>query len=166
MGPDRYMIKVFPDHITKNCVVFEELQKQYQFIFLERRDKVAQFLSGCAKRASGKSHYAIGDDDVADQLVFDLSAFESFVRQLQEYKVMKAMFPESPVLVYEDFMTAGGDRQALINLLGLQDCDTIPVYPTITKTTPYIVEDIEQLFVNQQEWNQHETRVKEILHKM
>lgn len=165
-GPDRYMAKAFPDHLTRNCVVFDELQKRYQFLFLERRDKVAQFLSVCAKRASGKPHYLVDEDVVADQLVFDVSAFDSFVKQLQQYKQMKAMFPESPVLVYEDFMEAGGDRRALVQLLGLDGCDTMTAYSAVTKTTPYTVDDIERLFINPQEWNDHKTRVKEILHKM
>ena len=165
-GANRYMVKAFPDHLTTNCVVFDELQKRYQFVFLERRDKIAQFLSVCSKRATGKPHYAVTDIEVADKLEFAIPALDSFVKQIQEYKVMKAMFPESPVLVYEDFMAAGGDQQALISLLQLQECDTIPIIPMVTKPTPYVVDDLERLFINPQEWKRHETRVKEILHKL
>lgn len=146
----RHTMKVFPSVMTSDIVSF--IIKEYDFIFLERRDKIEQFLSFCSILHSRKTHFLKDDQTNITSFPFVLSRVQWFANQLQMFNDMQKKKPGITVY-YEDFMNLGGDQKALAKLLGLTGTNLIDCN-VLTKPTPY-EDTYENLISNKAEWLEH-----------
>ena len=157
-----YMMKVFPMDMTTNVL---EYIKNYDVIYLERKDKLRQLLSFLYMHRTNISHYKEGDKEVSQIVYYPNEVDMYFNTHFNPYYEYKRNNPSKfPVLYYEDFIEQGSNEQALINLLKLDIKEYIP-YNIDTIPTPYKEEDLEKLIVNKSDWNKDRQRIIDALYK-
>ncbi len=158
----KHTFKVFPSDI-EDSQVFDFVKQQYDFVYLERKDKLSQLLSLMAMVHISKTEFAVNDDAVVEEFAYREEAFEWFVKEVQAYKKIKQQ-KEGPTIFYEDFMYHGGNQAALATLLQLPN-NHLKQYDIKTKLTPYQT-SLEDLIVNKQTWNARKPYVLEALQQL
>lgn len=154
----KHTIKVFPSDLTDD--IWKFIQAEYDLIFLERRDRVEQFLSLCYIMHTQKTHFQKTDISGVGSFPYAHKYLSWFIEFVREFNYIKDN-NEGISIYYEDFMSLGGDQQALVNLLGLSgtvlnDCNVL------TKPTPYEI-SYENLLSNKAEWLEHKQYVIDTL---
>ena len=142
-----YMIKLFSSDFTPEVLDF--VTKTYDMVYLERKNKVKQFLSFLGLVQTNTSHYTKESPRAVLKIIYDTKWAKQFVQLDKLYQDCKHQHP-GPVLYYEDFIAAGADESALIELLDLS-VTGIKNKTIQTVPTPYTT-DIEDLVVNKEEW--------------
>ena len=120
------------------------------------------FLNLCV---SNIAEYKEGDNKVSN-IIYYPEHFDAFLnKHYYPYCEFKKNNPSKyPTLYYEDFMTEGGNEQAIINLLKL-DINIVKPLKADTIITPYVTEDLEQLIINKKDWNNDKQRILDVLYK-
>jgi hypothetical protein len=155
MGEDvKYTTKIFATDLSAASYIF--FKNNFDFIFLERRDKISQLLSYCTMTETNKSEYRNGE--TLEETYFNFDMCMSYFHQLRRYAFYKRINPEAPVIIYEDFMNLGGDTAALQKLLNLPVEDIPQTLKIDTIPTPYN-KNIEDLLVNKNEWLEHKPTI-------
>lgn len=153
----KHTIKIFPGMLP---YVMEFIISEYDFVFLERRNKLEQFLSYCSIVHGQKTHYKKDDKDTVQPFPVLVDTFNIFVEMMSNYKKFQQTH-EGITVYYEDFMSLGGNQQALANLLGLSDA-VLTDCPFSTKPSPYDV-TYENLISNGKEWIKYKPYVLDVL---
>jgi hypothetical protein len=144
-----YMMKLFP--IDMEPEMLEMIENNYDVICLERSDKIHQALSWVLLWETNKAHYKIDDNQVISSVVYNSFHAREMLRHFKAYQEFKNSFKKPyKILVYEEFMSLGGDEDALIKLLNLP-IDNYIKMKMETKPTPYL-DYLETLIVNKEEW--------------
>lgn len=156
----KHTLKVFPSDLTPDMLKFFE--SEYDFLFLERRDKVEQFLSYCSILHTQKTHHLATEQGSIGEFPFRPDKVSWFARQLQQYADIRDTH-KGITIYYEDFMSLGGSQRALAILLGLADAAFDDCFLK-TKPTPY-EDTYEHLISNQSEWQTHKQYVVDTLSK-
>ena len=158
VGDNKYTMKVFAHDFSPD--MYNYFKSQYDFIFLERRDTVAQLLSFATMMETNKHEFR--SDDQFGQSYFDFENCLTFFGTLSQYSRIKKATPNAKVICYEDFMQLGGDVAALQQLLELPK-EVIPETLKIdTVPTPY-QSNLEDLLVNKEEWLLHKPTILKFL---
>lgn len=166
-----YMIKLMPKQLLslgKASVNIRELcVSKYNFrVFLERRDKFKQFLSYLAMTSTGIAHYSTNSNYSVSEISFNYKTYETFRMFLGMYNTCKLLIPDHNVLVYEDFIDAGNNISALVDLLKLPEhCKNTEFMP-VTTAVPYKSIDIESLISNKQDWYKYKNKIYDELSSM
>jgi hypothetical protein len=162
IGDKLYMIKIFPMDLEPEVI---EYMKNYDIIYLERRNTLHQFLSFLNMEQSNIAEYKKGDREVKSIVYYPPLVDVFFNMHYYPYFEFKKNNPSKyPTIYYEDFMELGGDESALIKLLNLDIKDYTPLVSEFVPT-PYINEDLEQLIVNKKDWNVDRQRILDALCK-
>ena len=154
----RYTMKVFPTELEPE--ILQAIQDHYNIIFLERRDKLRQLLSFSTMMLTNTSHYKTADKPV-DRVIYNAELTKTFFNMLEGYFKFKQA-NTGPTLYYEDFIQAGGDEAALINLLDLPAVNSFKLNPRFIPT-PYVSDNMEDMIVNKEEWLQDRAIIVERL---
>ena len=142
-----YMIKLFSSDFTNEILDF--VVSTYDLIYLERKDKLKQFLSFMGLVQTNVAHYTKDSSSAVNQIVYDAKWAKEFIRLDKQYQDFKRAH-SGKILYYEDFVELGSDETALIQLLDLP-VENIKKKTINTVPTPYIA-DLEDLIVNKDEW--------------
>ena len=149
--PHRYLIKFFPSDIANWPVIQKHVRETYQPLFIDRRDRIAQFISYTARMQIGQAHFAKGHSKPIDlPVIYDPATVLEFMEIIKAYHLYRRANP-GPVIFYEDFMSCGGDASALARFLPFA-VDTLRLAEATTIPTPYPVPH-EQVFANQDQWH-------------
>jgi hypothetical protein len=144
-----YMIKFFPFELEPEAI--ELIKENYSIVYLERRNRLDQFLSWLAMTTTKKSHYRVTDNEAVEEIVYSKSYANYFIDWLKAYDSFKQDNPSAhPILYYEDYIEQGSNEQALVKLLNLP-IQVTTLAKSFTKPTPYKLTP-EQLIVNQSDW--------------
>ena len=144
-----YMIKLFPTDFKKEVLDF--VTKNYNIVYLERRDKLKQFLSFLGLVQTNIAHYTNDSTPAVNRIMYDSKWATKFICMDGMYHTLKRQYPSNiPTLYYEDFIAEGADENALIKLLDLP-VTRFAARPIKTVATPYR-KDLEDLIINKDEW--------------
>ena len=143
-----YMINLHAN-VFENWTV-DWVKQNWDPVFLERRNTVDQIISYAAYRTSKKAHYAIESNAVVNEFIYCKEHADLLLDILEKYHQIKKQLP-GPTLYYEDWLSEGGDQNAIIKLLGWPNKPYMPE-PSRTKPTPYVA-DPERLIVNSADWD-------------
>lgn len=153
-----YTIKAFTSSIVDNDQVIDYIKQNYTPIFLQRRNKLAQFFSVLLfaynmsdESEFKKAHYHINDKPPTG-FYYRRDIFNLFYDKIEEYFYVKSLFENAITLEYSDWQN---DRNVLFDKLGIEDNlrfeltkfnnqQTIPV--------PYGTKNREELILNKEEW--------------
>ena len=155
----KYTTKIFTlDFVPETYKFFNE---HFDFVFIERRDKLQQLLSFSTMMTTNKHEFTDGEKFVGNTY-FSIEHALVFIMQQAHYLKIKKLNPKAPVIYYEDFMELGGNTQALQILLNLPIEDIPETIKVDTIPTPYI-SNLEDLLINKDEWLSHKNTIKELL---
>lgn len=151
----KYMMKIF-SHNFANPRVNKLIRSQYDCVFLERRDKLAQLLSMMAVDTTRTPHYQ-DDSTPVSGFYFQYHLFKFFKERLKLYNHYASSI-SGPIIFYEDFIQMGSNQQALEKLLGIESSSLTPI-PLRSIPTPYTDSNIENLILNKDEWLKYKDEV-------
>jgi len=143
-----YMIKLFSEDIEPE--VQSMIDGNYDIIYLERRDKLSQYISYMNMIGTNIAHHTDSSNKVKS-IIYWSKFRDEFIHINDNYFKYKTEHPSKfPTIYYEDFIDGGSDEEALLRLLNLDlkvynklDVKTIP--------TPY-ENDLESLILNKKDW--------------
>jgi hypothetical protein len=162
LGDKLYMIKIFPMDLEPEVI---EYMKNYDIIYLERRNKIHQLLSFLNMEQTNIAEYKKGDKEVNTIIYYPPNVDVFFNVHYYPYLEFKKNNPSKyPTIYYEDFMELGGDEQSLIKLLNIDIKDYKPQTSEFT-ITPYTSENLEDLILNKKDWNVDRQRIIDVLYK-
>jgi hypothetical protein len=154
----KYTTKIFTQDFNAESYTF--FREHYDFIFVERRNKMEQLLSFCTMMETNSFQYRDGES--VKKCYFSFNEAMTFFGILMHYIKIKNLNPTAPVIYYEDFMELGGNTVALMSLLKIP----VQVLPEKIKIdtikTPYD-HSIEDLIVNKEEWYQAKPTIIKLL---
>jgi len=143
-----YMIKLFSEDIEPEVQTM--IDDNYDIIYLERRDKLSQYISYMNMIGTNIAHHTVDSKSIG-KIIYWTKFRDEFIRINDNYFKYKKNHPSKyPTIYYEDFIEQGSDEDSLIRLLNLD----IKVYNKLsvkTIPTPYESE-LESLILNKQEW--------------
>lgn len=146
---NNYLIKLFPEDIEPEI---QEMIQQYDYIYLERKNKFRQLLSVLAATYNKKYHFQTNDNFEIKEIYYDKKLVDKFITTLEKYKKFRDDHPSiHSVVYYEDFVNYGANENAIITLLNLP----IIKYQELNHNripTQYALENIEDLILNKNEW--------------
>lgn len=154
-----HTFKIFPDHFSNAIISY--LKNNYDFVYLERRDKKQQMLSVMAMHHYKTAHYYKNNYTVIGKFNFDPLVYKYWYGTLLKYEAIKQTQP-GIVLYYEDFINAGGDIRALISLLKLTGCEDIP-NPAIPSRPSLYQYSNDECFLNPGVWDKFKSEVEDQL---
>jgi hypothetical protein len=155
----KYTTKVFSlDFVPETYNFFKN---NFDFIFIERRNKLEQLLSFSTMMTTNKHEFKNGESFGPNSYFSFEHALAFFIQQAHYLKIKK-MSPESPVVYYEDFMQLGGDTHALQKLLGLPEEEIPETIKIDTIPTP-LQNNLEDLLINKEEWLLHKNTIAKLL---
>lgn len=142
-----YMMKLFPEDIEPEV---QSIVDTHDIIYLERRDKLSQYISYMNMIGSNIAHHK-DDSTKVNKIIYWSKFRDEFINIYKNYLIYRDKHPSKyPTIYYEDFVEKGSDEQALIDILNLDiteykklDIKTIP--------TPY-ESDLESLILNKKDW--------------
>lgn len=145
-----YLIKYFPfdiDPEVENFVV-----NTYDIIFLERKNKIEQFLSFLGLFSEKRySHNTISNSYVIEKLKYDRDILNSFIYIIQQYNNFKRKY-EGKTLFFEDITKIEINEKNISNLLNLNvNENNIKNYKSSLIRTFY-KDDPEKIIENYEEW--------------
>jgi LPS sulfotransferase NodH len=144
-----YLIKIYPVDLEDEI---NEVIKQYDYIYLERKNKFKQLLSILAATHTKLYHFNKNDNFKIEEIYYDKKLVDIFFTTLEKYKKFKEDHPSVyPVVYYEDFIANGANEDFIIKLLNLP----ITKYQSLDHTripSQYSAENIEDLILNKSEW--------------
>ena len=155
-----YTFKIFSSDFTPEIEYF--IRNNYQVVYLERQDKIAQLLSFINLYDKNVSHYR-SDANKITEIRYNRDNTVVFLSILKRYFDLKSRMP-GRTLYYEDFMDRGSNEQALIELLDLPPQAYKPMQWGLVKT-PY-ADDPKNIIVNEQEWLSHLPRIREKIQQL
>lgn len=156
----KYMIKIIPYKI--NLEILDYCNKNYDFIFLERKNKLNQLLSFMAMVDTKISHYRPDTTKIVKGFKFDFKLVKILDLVMQEYKQVKLNY-SGPTIYYEDIFTPEFNFTKLLSALKLD----IPlnhelIVPLNTVASPYKL-PIEELISNKNDYLSHKQEINEYL---
>lgn len=125
------VLKKFPEHTFR--VLPEDIQQpeiwdyilaNHEPMFLERRNKLRQFVSYCAAVSNN------GETEV-ESITYDPNLFDDFVNSLEFYYKLKASVPNAKVIYYDQWQT---NHKILFKMLGHKAFDIITDHDLIKPT--------------------------------
>lgn len=144
----KYMIKLIPYMIDDFTINF--LNNEYDFIYLERRDKLSQLLSYTTFKNTGITHYLKDDTTVIDKIEFDPKFLWLLNRIYEDYHKIKQSFP-GPTLYYEDLMAERITEESILRCLNMDIKIDNPL-AIQTRSSTYLEIDRELLINNPELW--------------
>lgn len=155
----KYTTKIFTlDFVPETYIFFKE---HFDFIFIERRNKLEQLLSFCTMMTTNKHEFRLGEN-FGPNSYFSFEHALTFFSQQAHYMKIKRMSPGANVIYYEDFMELGGNTRALQQLLGLPEEDIPETIKIDTIPTPHS-NNLEDLLINKEEWLLHKNTIAKFL---
>lgn len=156
-----YMIKLFSEDIEQE--VQDMIDNHYDIIYLERRDKLSQYISYMNMIGTNVAHHTKDSDNVK-QIIYWSKFRDEFLQINDNYFKYKKKYPSKyPTIYYEDFIIKGSNEKALIDILGL-DLTEFNNLEVKTIPTPYL-SDLESLILNKKEWLQDREYIVNELYK-
>jgi len=155
----KYTTKIFSMDFLPETYTF--FKNNFDFIFIERRNKLEQLLSFSTMMTTNKHEFKNGENFGANSYFNFEHALTFFIQQAHYLKIKK-MSPEAPVIYYEDFMLLGGNTQALQKILGLPEEDIPETIKIDTIPTP-LSSNLEDLLINKEEWLLHKNTIAKLL---
>ena len=149
-SPHRYLIKFFPSDVIRWPAIMDHISRNYRPLYIDRRDRLRQFISYITRMQIRRSHFAVGAQDRVGRLVVyrqeDLDHFCYIIDCFNRYRSANP----GRTIFYEDFMAQGGDARALAHLAGIPlPEDGVPLPSTMP--TPYEGSH-EGVLINADEW--------------
>jgi len=149
------MIKIMAHGTEPEILDF--VKSNYDIIFLERKNKIQQFLSWTTMVQHRKRHYGVEEVDSIESIQYDPEHTTQFIKIIQPYfKIKKEI--TGKIIYYEDFIENGANEAALIKLLNLPIIDYKPMVIE-TKPTPY-KDEIEKIILNKEEWFSNKEKIE------
>lgn len=149
-GKGVYAFKFFAEDIEPE--INEYIIQNHQPIFLERKDKISQFISYSHMITTNVGSYYHGENKIIDQIVIDPSHLPHFLEHQKVYRNYKRNFKGSyKTLYYEDFMDSVDKIDFVKNLIEVNEFDANHIDVGSIKT-PYINRDVEALITNKYVW--------------
>jgi LPS sulfotransferase NodH len=158
-GDVKYTMKIFAYDLNPINQIF--FRNNYDFIFLERRNKLEQLLSFITMKKTNKHEYKSGESYVPNTY-FNFESLMLFISIQQQYNRVKRETVNPTVIYYEDFMEYGGDISALQRMLNLPVEDIPEKLKIETVPSPYTT-SLEDLLVNKDEWLEHKETIVKLL---
>jgi hypothetical protein len=156
----KYTTKIFTlDFVPETYIFFKE---HFDFVFIERRNKLEQLLSFATMMVTNKHEFKDGES-FGPNTYFSFEHALTFFSQQAHYMKIRRMSPNSKVIYYEDFMKLGGNTHALQALLGLPVEDIPETIKIDTIPTPYNSTNLEDLLINKDEWLMHKPTIAKFL---
>lgn len=155
----RVLMKIFP-HKFLTSDLWQHMDRDYEFVFLERQNLVDQFLSWNALRHTNRAFNYPGTNYVVRQFTFDAKLAERFVSVIKHYELIKLRYPHSPVLVYEDLVANSFTPLYVMQQMGIhaqQPDGELLLYPMKYQG------EREQLITNREEWESYKPTFIELL---
>lgn len=150
-----YLIKFFPFNTPKDIETF--IIDTYDLIFLERKNKVAQFISFLGLFCEKKySHNTINNFYQITKLKYDKKLLDSFINIIHQYNAFKEK-KSGITIFYEDVLQNKINETNIATLLNL-NIHNINNYENKIIKTSYIT-DPELLIENYDEWKQDKHRL-------
>lgn len=146
--PKKYMIKLFPNH--GNIEILKWLYENYDFIYLERNDKLRQILSYQAAESNNTFLHHSNSAEIISKFYFDHNRFKRFMEGIVMYNNIKNNFP-GKTLIYEDIID-NPNEQCLLKKLNLNYPDISNTLSFHTRKVYYKDHDLENLIINKDEW--------------
>lgn len=142
-----YMIKLFPINIHQNIEEF--ITKEYDLIFLERKDKIKQFLSYLSLFSEPKkSHNEKNNPYIVKKIKFSYERLHEFLYMQKEYNKFKEKY-KGETLYYEDLENSMTEEN-ISHALNWTDLKIINHESQFQKTN--YIDNIENLIENNDEW--------------
>lgn len=143
-----YFIKVFPFNLHSNVEKF--ITNNFDLIFLERKNKVLQFLSFLGLFNGPKqSHNHKKNRYKITELVYDPNLLNSFIKIINNYQEFKKKYFQGHILYYEDIEHSVSEK-VIAKHLNL-NVNILNDRENIFDRTVYI-DYQEKLILNQKEW--------------
>lgn len=155
----KYTTKIFSLDFFPETYAF--FKSNFDFIFIERRNKLEQLLSFSTMMTTNTHEFKNGENFGPNSYFSFEHALTFFAYQTQ-YQRIKKISPGAPVIYYEDFMQQGGNTQALQKLLGLPEEEIPETIKIDTIPTPRS-SNLEDLLINKEEWLSHKTTIAKLL---
>jgi len=143
----KYTMKIFPMQLEPEIVPV--IVKNFDLIYLERRDKIRQLLSFSSMMITNVSHYTSSDSEVKT-IEYSPELTDKFFELIEAYHTFKKN-NQGITIYYEDFIENGANEAALIKLLNLP-IEYFKLSKVETIPTPYLSENLEDLIVNKGDW--------------
>lgn len=146
-GDYNYMMKLFSEDIEPEV---QSIIDTHDIIYLERKDKLSQYISYMNMIGSNIAHHK--DESTKVKTIIYWKKFrDEFLNIHKNYIIYRDKHPSKyPIIYYEDFVDKGSDEQALIDILKL-DINSFNKLDIKTIPTPYET-DLESMILNKKEW--------------
>lgn len=116
------VLKQFPQHTfrvlpedVQQPDVWDYIVQNYEPLFLERRNKLRQFISYCGAVQN------TGEESI-ESIKYDATLFDDFVTSLESYYQLKASVPGAKTIYYDQWQT---NHKILFKMLGKEPFDII-----------------------------------------
>lgn len=157
----KYMIKIIPYMLDPKIIQY--CFENYNFVYLERRDKFRQLLSYMSIIDSKISHYDINSKEKILKIRFDTNIVGVLDKLYKEYFKIKNQYP-GPVLFYEDIMVPDIKLKNIIEELNINEpIDFRMIEMHSTRTSIYNDIDLENLIENKDDYLKYKTEIKEMI---
>lgn len=146
----RYLIKFFPSDVIRWPAIMDHISRNYQPLYIDRRDRLRQFISYITRMQIKRSHFVVGSQDrVGRSVVYRREDLDHFCYIIDCFQKYRSANPGRTIL-YEDFIAQGGDARALAELANIPlPEDDLPLPSTMP--TPYD-RSHEDVLINADEW--------------
>jgi len=153
-----YTLKLFTSSIAGNNQIIDYIKQNYTPIFLQRRNKLAQFFSILLfaynmsdESEFKKAHYHMSDKPPTG-FYYRRDIFDLFYEKIEEYFEVKSIFENHITLEYSEWQN---DRNILFDKLGLDESHKFKLSDFDKQKTipvPYGTKNREELIINKDEW--------------
>jgi len=151
-----YAFKIFAEDIEPE--IDNYITKNFTPIFLERRNKIDQFISFSHMLSTNTASYNVDDSTLVNEITVKQEHVHLFLNHIKKYTRYKNDYKGIyKTLYYEDFMNSEDQIEFIAKILNVVNFPE-DIFSN-SKKTPYIDEP-ESLIVNKAEW----ARIKTILH--
>ena len=143
-----YAFKIFAEDIEPE--IDNYITKNFTPIFLERRNKIDQFISFSHMLSTNTASYDIDDNAVINEITVKQEHIQLFFNHIKNYTRYKNNYKgRSKTLYYEDFMNSEDQIEFIAKILNVVNFPEDIFFNS--KKTPYIDEP-ESLIANKTEW--------------
>lgn len=143
-----YAIKVFAEDIEPEILTF--LKENFKPVYLERKNKVDQFLSFTHMLSTNTAAYDVNSDTRIDKIFVEKKHIPLFLQHIKNFYRLRQQLPSTyPTMYYEDFMASEDQTEFIKNYFSIENYNERPFINS--KSTPYDSFP-ESLIVNKQDW--------------
>lgn len=158
----KYMIKIFPYNFDQEIAAW--CSKNYNFVYLQRRDKLKQLLSYMAMRHHKITHYEANSSYLIGPFKFDFDIFKIFNKIYLDYKTFKSTY-QGIELFYEDICQPSFNLDRLISscVPDVSKIDKSKISDFGLRPSKYLDSDLENLIINQKEYHDQKSYIQDII---